>query len=449
MNRWIKVTLVLLILFLGTAVLGWLALPRVVDALPGSIRGRLPEPIIDLVTTPLPTALPAPQVSSQNTPFNITIPALAPVEPTETITAEPVETAAAEPSETAALEPTPTLVPSPTPSPQPTATKIPPPPSARINGMAVIPQRFNNCGPTNLSMTLNYYTEPRDQLEIAAVLKPNADDRNVSPEELVNYVNEQTNLRAAAYSGGSLELMKHLLAAGFPVIVEKGLIEDPDHGWIGHYVTLFGYDDGRQEFDTLDTFLGPWDSSGLPVSYTEMAEYWNHFNHTFVLVYRPEQESQVREILGPVMLDPPAMWQQAALAAQQQVEAEPDNAFAWFNLGTNLTHLAQLTGEMAYYEGAVSAFDRAREIGLPFRMLWYQFQPYPAYLAVGRYEDVFTLVNAVLSNSGGLDVEETYYYQGQLREAMGDAAGAVVSYQEAVRLNPGYEAAVAALAEAE
>jgi tetratricopeptide (TPR) repeat protein len=421
----------------------------VVDALPGSIRGRLPEPIIDLVTTPLPTALPAPQVSSQNTPFNITIPALAPVEPTETITAEPVETAAAEPSETAALEPTPTLVPSPTPSPQPTATKIPPPPSARINGMAVIPQRFNNCGPTNLSMTLNYYTEPRDQLEIAAVLKPNADDRNVSPEELVNYVNEQTNLRAAAYSGGSLELMKHLLAAGFPVIVEKGLIEDPDHGWIGHYVTLFGYDDGRQEFDTLDTFLGPWDSSGLPVSYTEMAEYWNHFNHTFVLVYRPEQESQVREILGPVMLDPPAMWQQAALAAQQQVEAEPDNAFAWFNLGTNLTHLAQLTGEMAYYEGAVSAFDRAREIGLPFRMLWYQFQPYPAYLAVGRYEDVFTLVNAVLSNSGGLDVEETYYYQGQLREAMGDAAGAVVSYQEAVRLNPGYEAAVAALAEAE
>jgi tetratricopeptide (TPR) repeat protein len=360
-----------------------------------------------------------------------------------------VETAAAEPSETAALEPTPTLVPSPTPSPQPTATKIPPPPSARINGMAVIPQRFNNCGPTNLSMTLNYYTEPRDQLEIAAVLKPNADDRNVSPEELVNYVNEQTNLRAAAYSGGSLELMKHLLAAGFPVIVEKGLIEDPDHGWIGHYVTLFGYDDGRQEFDTLDTFLGPWDSSGLPVSYTEMAEYWNHFNHTFVLVYRPEQESQVREILGPVMLDPPAMWQQAALAAQQQVEAEPDNAFAWFNLGTNLTHLAQLTGEMAYYEGAVSAFDRAREIGLPFRMLWYQFQPYPAYLAVGRYEDVFTLVNAVLSNSGGLDVEETYYYQGQLREAMGDAAGAVVSYQEAVRLNPGYEAAVAALAEAE
>jgi tetratricopeptide (TPR) repeat protein len=449
MNRWIKVTLALLVMFLGTAVLGWLALPRVVDALPGSIRGRLPEPIIDLVTTPLPTALPAPQVSSQNTPFNITIPALAPVEPTETITAEPVETAAAEPSETAALEPTPTLVPSPTPSPQPTATKIPPPPSARINGMAVIPQRFNNCGPTNLSMTLNYYTEPRDQLEIAAVLKPNADDRNVSPEELVNYVNEQTNLRAAAYSGGSLELMKHLLAAGFPVIVEKGLIEDPDHGWIGHYVTLFGYDDGRQEFDTLDTFLGPWDSSGLPVSYTEMAEYWNHFNHTFVLVYRPEQESQVREILGPVMLDPPAMWQQAALAAQQQVEAEPDNAFAWFNLGTNLTHLAQLTGEMAYYEGAVSAFDRAREIGLPFRMLWYQFQPYPAYLAVGRYEDVFTLVNAVLSNSGGLDVEETYYYQGQLREAMGDAAGAVVSYQEAVRLNPGYEAAVAALAEAE
>lgn len=449
MNRWVKVGLVLLVLFLGTAVLGRLALPRVVDALPGSIRGRLPEPIIDLVTTPLPTALPAPQISSQGTPFNIIIPTIA-AEPTATMTAAPAETAVIESPETAATqEPTPTLAPSPTstPTPPPTATKIPPPPSARINGMAVIPQRFNNCGPTNLSMTLNYYAEPRDQLDIAAVLKPNADDRNVSPEELVNYVNEQTNLRAAAYSGGSLEMMKHLLAAGFPVIVEKGLIEDPDHGWIGHYVTLFGYDDGRQEFDTLDSFLGPWDSSGLPVGYSEMAEYWRHFNHTFVLVYRPEQESQVQEIVGPVMLDPLLMWQQAALAAQQQVETEPENAFIWYNLGTNLTRLAQLTGEMDYYEGAVSAFDRAREIGLPFRMLWYQFQPYSAYLAVGRYEDVSTLVNAVLSNSGGLDVEETYYYQGQLREAMGDISGAAVSYQEAVRLNPGYEAAIAALAE--
>ncbi|MFZ0545015.1 MAG: C39 family peptidase [Candidatus Promineifilaceae bacterium] len=446
MKRWITASFILVVLFLGTAVLGWLALPHVIDALPGSIRGRLPEEVIALVTTPLPTALPAPQIGSQNTPFRIVIPTIGPEGATETAPAVSTETPIIETAETvSATEPTPTLAPSSTPSPEPTATEIPPPPSAHIDGMKVIPQKFNNCGPTNLSMTLNYYDETRDQLEIAVVLKPHEDDRNVSPEELVSYVNEQTSLRAEAYSGGDLTLLKHLLAAGFPVIVEKGLIENEAQGWIGHYVTVFGYDDTRQEFDTLDSFLGPWDSSGLPVSYTKMAEYWRHFNHTFVLVFRPEQENQVREILGPIMTDPLLMWQQAALEAQQQLETEPNNAFIWFNLGTNLTHLATLTGQMVYYEGAAAAFDRAREIGLPFRMLWYQFQPYPAYLAVGRYEDVSTLVNAVLSTSGGLDVEETYYYKGKLLEAMGNVSGATVAYQQAVQLNPGYEAAAAAL----
>jgi tetratricopeptide (TPR) repeat protein len=167
------------------------------------------------------------------------------------------------------------------------------------------------------------------------------------------------------------------------------------------------------------------------------------------LVYRPEQENQVREILGPVMVEPLLMWQQAALAAQEQLETEPENAFIWFNLGTNLTELARLTGETGYYQSAAAAFDRAREIGLPFRMLWYQFRPYVAYLAVGRFEDVSVLVNAVLSTSGGLDVEETYLYQGYLRRAMEDVQGAVAAYREAVRLNPGYEAAVMALAEVE
>jgi tetratricopeptide (TPR) repeat protein len=442
MNRWIKVSLVLVVLLGCTAVLGWLALPGVVDALPGSIRGRLPDQVIALVTTPLPTALPAPQVSSQNTPFAIVIPTLIPA------TYTPAAPTAASMAETTA-EPTPTLMATATSSPTATQTSVPPPPSARINGLVVIPQRFNNCGPTNLAMALNYYGQTADQLDIAAVLKPNEDDRNVSPEELVAYVNEQTALRAAAYSGGDLDLLKYLLAAGFPVIVEKGLIEDPEHGWIGHYVTLFGYDDGRQTFDSLDSFLGPWDSSGRPVSYGEMAEKWTHFNHTFVVVFRPEQEAAVQAILGPEMLEPLLMWQRAALRAQARLETEPENAFVWFNLGTNLTHLAELTGETGYYEGAVAAFDRAREIGLPFRMLWYQFQPYAAYLAAGRFEDVSTLINATLSAGGGNDVEETFLYQGHLRRAMGDLAGARAAYEEALRLNPGYEAAQEALAEIE
>jgi hypothetical protein len=48
-------------------------LPYLANALLGEVRARLPQPIIDLVTTPLPTALPAPVAI---TTLQITIPTI-------------------------------------------------------------------------------------------------------------------------------------------------------------------------------------------------------------------------------------------------------------------------------------------------------------------------------------------------------------------------------------
>jgi hypothetical protein len=42
------------------------------------------------------------------------------------------------------------------------------------------------------------------------------------------------------------------------------------------------------------------------------------------------------------------------------------NAFAWFNQGTNLTYFQR-------YSEAAQAYDTARSIGLPQRLLRYQF----------------------------------------------------------------------------
>ncbi|MEZ4519713.1 MAG: C39 family peptidase [Chloroflexota bacterium] len=89
---------------------------------------------------------------------------------------------------------------SPTSPPTPTPTSVPPTPTARptyppstyLEGLAIIPQKFNNCGPTNLTMVLRYYGIEADQLDIASVIRPNYEDRNVSPEELAAYVREQT-----------------------------------------------------------------------------------------------------------------------------------------------------------------------------------------------------------------------------------------------------------------
>ena len=69
-------------------------------------------------------------------------------------------------------------------------------------------------------------------------------------------------------------------------------------------------------------------------------------------------------------------------------------------------------------------------------MLWYQFAPYEAYLAVGRHADVLALAEATLGNQGGQNVEETYSYQGLALRAAGDEAGAQEALARAAALNP-------------
>ena len=54
------------------------------------------------------------------------------------------------------------------------------------------------------------------------MVKPLAEDRNVNPEELVYYVRTHAGwLNAEFRVGGDIELLKQLVAAGFPVMIEE------------------------------------------------------------------------------------------------------------------------------------------------------------------------------------------------------------------------------------
>lgn len=269
---------------------------------------------------------------------------------------------------------------------------------------------------------------------MAGVARPNYEDRNVSPDELVRYVTEQTDLGAAAYVAGDVGLLRRLVAAGFPVIIEKGLEPDEATGWMGHYVTVYGYDDVTSHFLVRDTFLGPWRGDGL-ASYRDTERYWAQFNGTFVVVYPLERAAALAEALGPDYGDPAALWGRAAERARAIVALTPDDPFAWFNLGSSLMGLAG-RGDVALYEGAAAAYDQARLLGLPARMLWYQFGPYEAYLATGRPDDMLVLAEATLASQGGRNVEETFYYQGLALAMTGDDDGARAAFERAAALNP-------------
>ena len=439
MSRRAKYVFPLIVLALILLIGGFTAVPKVVGALPGEYRLRLAriplmEPLLEAGTTPLPEALPAPSIVAEQP--RITIPAL--VSPTATATSELIATQESEEAGAALERAEPTMTPTTIPSPTATATPLPLPTQARIEGLEIVAQGFNNCGPANLTMNLNFYGLATTQNEAAAFLKPNREDRNVSPWQLSDYVNEHTTLRSTAHSGGDLALIKKFVAAGFPIVIEKGYEPKPSDGWLGHYLTVFGYDDDKQEFYGMDTYLGPWDGSGRVDSYKTVEYYWQQFNYTFFVVYPLEKEQLVFDLLGPDLLDPATMWQNTAQRAQAEIETDPENAFAWFNLGTSLTRLGEMTGETEYYENGAAAFDQARILGIPPRIVWYQFRPYVAYMRVGRTQDMIDLADATLTTQGGRNVEESYLYKGHALALQGDAQGAITAYEQAIRLNENF-----------
>lgn len=426
--------------------LGLLALPQVVQALPGSVQVRLQarapilQPVFDLITTPLPASLPVPSGAlSQNsqgalpafdfTAATATVPPTPPPSPT-TAPIEAVATTAA----TAAPTQAPTATPAPTASPTPDVILAAEPPAMMLEGLENRPQNFNNCGPANLSMVLNFWGDPTTQTEAAAYLKPNPEDRNVSPWQMADYVNEFTALRSSAHSGGTIDLIRTFIANGIPVIIEKGYEPNEREGWYGHYLTVYGYDDDAKTLRSQDTYLGPWDSSGRVDPYEEIDATWSEFNYTFFVIYQPFQETLVRAILGNLN-DSIQMWQDAALRAQQTIEANPEDGFGWFNLGTSLTRLGEQTGDRHYYEQGAAAFDQAFILGMPPRTLWYEFRPYIAYMKTGRYQDMLALADATLETPGGRNVEETYLYKGHALAFLGDIGGARAAYQEGIKLN--------------
>lgn len=129
----------------------------------------------------------------------------------------------------------------------PTPFPTPLPNEVQLAAPAWEKQDLNNCGPATLAMYLRYYGWGGDQRDIAETMKPERGDRNVNVEELVYYVRNNAGWLKVDYRvGGNIDQLRQLLAAGFPVMVEKGFyVEESywpnDDRWAGHYILVAGY----------------------------------------------------------------------------------------------------------------------------------------------------------------------------------------------------------------
>ena len=410
------------------------------DAIPVDGAGSLSAA---LTATPAPSAVanpPAPLAGPGPAPAGSS--ALAPAPGSGevvSVTAEPSPglslPAGQAQSDAPSAQPTPVPAPaiSPTPAAQPAA------PQVELTGLTHVWQTWNNCGPSTLSMALSYYGSKLSQANVAAVMRPNRDDKNVNPSEMVDFARSHGFLALARVNGDAGRL-RSLLSNGIPVLIETWLEPKPDDG-MGHYRLLTGYDDARREWTVYDAYVStgvqankPY--AGIRMPYDELDSLWSVFNRTYLIIYTPDKTATVLSILGPDANDD-AMWQRALQRHLAEAQRTPSDALVRFDLGSDLVAVGR-------FEEAAAAFDQARLAGLPWRMLWYQFGPFEAYYGTGRYQEIIRLADATL-HSAGDDIEELFYWKGMALKASGDPGGARQAWQQALKLNPHYADPAAAL----
>ena len=347
------------------------------------------------------------------------------------IEAPPTPKVAASP--TAPLLPTATLAP-PTATPDlstpttiPTATSTPLPASISLEAPYHEKQDMNNCGPATLSMYLHYYGWQGDQFDVFDITKTDRADRNVNIEEMDYFVRTNAGwLQTQFRVGGTIELLKKFVANGIPVLTENSFSFEEsyysnDDRWAGHYQFITGYDDSIQSFTVQDSYYGP----DKVKTYQDFKDEWQSFNYVFMLIYLPNQADLVTEILGDYN-SIQASRNIATDIALAEIEQNPQDAFAWFNLGTNQTYFEE-------YATAADTYDHARTLGLPQRMFRYQFGPFLAYYHSGRTEDLLDLLDYALQVTP--NSEEALVWKGWAEYRLGNSQTAVNAFLEAYKHN--------------
>ncbi len=360
--------------------------------------------------------------------------------PTPATTLQPTATALAK--TVLATEVPPTLIPA---SELSVPTLAPVPEVCQISDIEPEKQGMNNCGPTTLGIYLRFWGIDTGQTKIASSIHQVADDRNVGLYEMRDYVLENTSLKAIIRFGGNFDLLRSLVSQGFPVMLERGFYTASTNEWMGHYGLVTGYDQKAATIHVPDTYLGNTDFKE-----TDLERLWMHFSYSYLVIYPENQEASIQAILGD-QWDETVNAQHTLDLMQEKAKAEFPESFAedsfFAKFGVGVAYLLRHDSDQAAqaFDEAFRAYAQMPAFKRPFRVMWYQFGPYEAYYATGRYQDCVSLAQNTIANSAASGLEESWLWRGKCTEALGDDSSAAYFYQKALDWHPGWVPAEEAL----
>ncbi len=292
-------------------------------------------------------------------------------------------------------------------------------------------QDYANDAAVVLSSALRYHGKTENQYSIAAVVRPDYFDPNVSFLELQAYVHETYPEFDVTHrlNGDTESLIQAIYHTNSPVIIRMEIENDlpqwkGDDRWGARFVLISGYDIQNESFIYLDPLKG----SDQTISFEDLMARWYPFTREYLMIAATENAGLSEQKIGDAALL--AELEENRRKFAEDVAMVPENRFAWLNYGRLLT----LSGD---YESAWNAFRSAVQIGLPQRYLFYDSSFYKAAFHNGIAQEIFDRTDLMLQMNG--HSEENWLWQGWALLLMNQREQAKKAFQKALEINPGME----------
>ncbi|ACO47846.1 C39 family peptidase [Deinococcus deserti] len=239
-------------------------------------------------------------------------------------------------------------------------------------------QALNNCAPVTAITLLGYYGTQVTQAQAANAMKDYPGDPQVTSLELAGYLG-RAGLRSVIRYAGDAELVRALVARGFPVVLQQRLQTGSN---VAHFRTVYGYSKGQ--FLISDPLLGP----SLRLSTAQLMALWQYYNGEYLVAYPPAREAEVRQILG-ADFSAAANWQHLRQHGEQDVKARPNDPYAWWGLAKAQLRLGDV-------RAATESFDRAVRLGVPTVYFLYRQEAFEAWTQAGQHQKTVDVTQRAL-----------------------------------------------------
>lgn len=282
-------------------------------------------------------------------------------------------------------------------------------------------------------MAFSYYGISKAQQTLGQELRPyqnpqgDNDDKSVTLDELAEKSKEY-GFVPYHRPNGNIEIIKLFITYDIPVIARTLTKASED---IGHYRIVKGYDDQTNEIIQDDSLQ----NKNLRFSNGDFNLLWKRFNYEY-LVLVPVDKVEIAEAVLQENADEYTAWQKAVQNSENQLELNPNDIYARFNLSVALYNIGE-------YQRSVKEFEKAENL-LPFRTLWYQIEPILAYYELENYTRVFEITDKIL-NTYNRAFSELYILRGNIYKNQRNIKSARSEFQKAVFYNVNLRSAQDAL----